>query len=125
MAASLLAPRMGAHPFEAYLAGDSALAKSAIESVIVTFVGVVMSYVCVSLLWQTKEDLNAALIDYSKAIELNSHLAQAYANRAVILTLQGKKVEARQDFERAFLIDPSLRETFKSFIENRLNKKHL
>jgi len=72
---------------------------------------------------QSKEDLSGALADYSKAIELNPRLAQAYANRGVIETLQGKKAEARQDFERAFLIDPSLRATFKSFIENRLDMK--
>ena len=57
--------------FEAYLAGDSALAKSSIESVVVTFVGVVMSYVCVSLLWQTKEDFRFVIpyVEFSKDLQ--------------------------------------------------------
>ena len=48
-------------------------------------------------------------------------MAAAYSSRAVIETLQGKKAEALQDFEKAFKIDPGLRETFKNFIDRRLN----
>ena len=35
--------------------------------------------------------------------------------------LQGRKAEAIEDFEKAFKIDPSLRENFKEFINKRLN----
>jgi Tfp pilus assembly protein PilF len=59
----------------------------------------------------------------SKHYTIDPNLAQAYANRGVIETLQGRKVEASQDFERAFKIDPSLRKTFESFVENRLKTR--
>jgi 2-hydroxy-3-keto-5-methylthiopentenyl-1-phosphate phosphatase len=39
----------------------------------------------------------------------------------VIETLQGRKAEAIEDFEKAFKIDPSLRETFKEFVNKRLS----
>ncbi|HTG17921.1 MAG TPA: tetratricopeptide repeat protein, partial [Blastocatellia bacterium] len=70
---------------------------------------------------QANKDLEGALADYSKAISLDPNLAAAYSSRAVIETLQGKKVEALQDFETAFKIDPGLRETFKNFIDKSLN----
>jgi Tfp pilus assembly protein PilF len=59
------------------------------------------------------------LADYSKALELDSTLAQAYANRAVIETLRNKKVEAARDFEKAFKLDPSLKAQYRQFIEGR------
>jgi tetratricopeptide (TPR) repeat protein len=72
---------------------------------------------------QAKQDLNGALVEYSRAISLDPNFASAYTSRAVIETLQGKKVEARQDFEKAFAFDPSLRQTFKDFIDKRLHAK--
>jgi tetratricopeptide (TPR) repeat protein len=66
---------------------------------------------------QAKNDLKEALADYTKAIELDPGMAQAYANRAVIRTLQDQKADARQDFDVAFRLDPALRDTFKKFLE--------
>jgi len=63
--------------------------------------------------------LNGALKDYSKTIELDPASAEAYANRAVIESLQGKRSLADQDFEKAFKMDPSLKARFKEFIEGR------
>jgi tetratricopeptide (TPR) repeat protein len=71
---------------------------------------------------QAKQDLNGALAEYSKAISLDPNLAQAYSSRAVIETLQGRKDEAIQDFEKAFKIEPSLRHTFREFFEKRLGR---
>lgn len=68
---------------------------------------------------QEKKDYNGALADYSRAIELDPGAAEAYANRAVIETLQGKGSQADQDFQKAFEIDPRLKLRFKEFIENR------
>jgi hypothetical protein len=48
-------------------------------------------------------------------------LRDAYADRAVIETLQGNKREALQDFDKAFKLDPTLRSTSKTFIEKRLS----
>ncbi len=70
---------------------------------------------------QAKRDMDGALVDYSRAISLDPNLAQAHTSRAVIETLQGKKAEAVQDFEKAFKIEPGLRRTFKDFIDKRLN----
>jgi tetratricopeptide (TPR) repeat protein len=72
---------------------------------------------------QAKQDLNGAFADYSKAVSLDPKLAEAYAGRAVMETLQGKKAEAIQDFEKAFELEPSLRQTFKEFFEKRLTAK--
>ena len=71
---------------------------------------------------QQHNDLNGAAADYSKAIELNPSMAQAFANRAVVETLQGKKSAARADFNRAFALDPSLRGPLKECVEKRLNR---
>jgi len=48
---------------------------------------------------------------------LDPNSAQAYANRAAIETIQGKKTEAAQDFEKAFKLDPGLRAQYRDFIE--------
>lgn len=69
--------------------------------------------------YQEKKDLDAALADYSKVIQLEPSNAQAFANRAVIETLQGKQIEADQDFEQAFKLLPGLKEQYKTFIEGR------
>jgi len=65
--------------------------------------------------------LNGALADYSRAISLEPNLAQAFTRRGVIETLQGEKAETIRDFEKAFEIQPSLRQTFKDFMDKRLN----
>lgn len=70
---------------------------------------------------QAKQDLDGAPADYTSAIGLNPDLAPAYTGRAVIERLTGKTAEAIQDFEKSIKLDPSLRETFKNFIEKRLN----
>ena len=66
---------------------------------------------------QAKKDLAGAVVDYSKAIELNPSLAQAYANRAVVEILQGKKLEAGRDFDSAFRLEPDLRKTYEKFLK--------
>ena len=59
------------------------------------------------------------MADYSKAIQLNPTLAQAYANRAVLETLQNKQADADRDFENAFKLDPTLKPSYREFIEKR------
>jgi len=41
---------------------------------------------------QAKHDMDGALVDYSRAISLDPNLAQAYTSRAVIETLQGRRL---------------------------------
>jgi hypothetical protein len=44
-------------------------------------------------------------------------MAQAYANRAVVETLEGKKLEAARDFETAFKLEPGLRKAYEKFLK--------
>ena len=71
------------------------------------------------LVRQESKNLDGALADYSKAVEIDPSLAQAYANRAVIETLQNKKPEAAKDFDKAFKLQPSLKAQYREFIEKR------
>jgi len=48
-----------------------------------------------------RRDLNGALADYSKTIQLDPKLSARYANRAVIEAQQGKNAEAVNDFAKA------------------------
>ena len=66
-------------------------------------------------------DLDGALADYSAAIRW-IQMAVAYAGRDVIKTLQGK-AGALEDFEKAFKIDPGLRESYKDFVNKRLTSR--
>ena len=67
---------------------------------------------------QKKKDLEGALFDYSKTIELDHSNALAYASRGVVKLLLLKSDYAA-DFETAFRLDASLRATFGKFYEQR------
>ena len=67
---------------------------------------------------QKKKDLDGALADYNKTIELDPKHALAYANRGVVKALQ-QKPGAVADFDKAFSLDPSLRATYRQFSEKR------
>jgi tetratricopeptide (TPR) repeat protein len=54
-----------------------------------------------------KGDLNGAIIDLSKAIEINPKLAVAYASRGAAKLRQGADGEAEDDFEIARKLDSS------------------
>ena len=53
------------------------------------------------LMCQKQERLEKALAEYDEAIRLYPEFAEAYAARAMVYTLLGKKVEAEQDIEQA------------------------
>ena len=60
-----------------------------------------------------------AIIEFSKAIELDPNRSTAYYNRAYIYKLQGRKAEAIADFEKSITIsdDPQLVEMARPYIE--------
>ena len=60
-------------------------------------------------------DINAAITDYTKVIELDPKQSQAFVRRALLYLKQKKKREAVQDFDRAFLLEPSLKTEYKGF----------
>ena len=67
---------------------------------------------------QNRGDLDGAIADYTKTIELDPTHALAYANRGVVKALL-KKPDASADFEAAFRLNPSLRATYSEFYEKR------
>ncbi len=68
----------------------------------------------------TREDLkeqSLALVDYTRAIELNPNFAQAYAARGTIYLQQKKDADANRDFAQAFELDASLRTELEPYIK--------
>ena len=63
-------------------------------------------------------DLDGAISDFAKAIELNPQNAKAYANRGIIMLLQGRDAAAQKEFDTALKIDSSL----NSGLQNRINQ---
>ena len=64
----------------------------------------------------SRNRLDAAIADFTRAIELNSQLSNAYMNRGLALVMQGNEAAAQKDFERALEIDPGYRDELKSRI---------
>ena len=59
---------------------------------------------------EAKSDLNLAVADFSKAIELNPLYAEAYVNRGLVYAKLGKHSLALHDYDRALTIDANLPE---------------
>src|SRR5437660_796308 len=54
-------------------------------------------------------DLDGAIADYTKAIEIDPRDAQAYENLGLALLTKGKDQEAEQDFKKAIELDATLK----------------
>ena len=54
-----------------------------------------------------KGDLDKALADFNKAIELDSAYAQAYNNRGAAYLAKGDNNKAIADFKKALELDPN------------------
>jgi tetratricopeptide (TPR) repeat protein len=63
-----------------------------------------------------KKEIDLALADYAKVIELKPDFARAYANRGTILMEREQDADALRDFDRAFQLDPSLHAELDDFI---------
>ena len=65
-----------------------------------------------------------AVADYTKAVEHDPQLAEAYAYRGLIHLRRGRDAEAEADFERAFRLKPALRPEIEPHIRNtRLTRR--
>jgi tetratricopeptide (TPR) repeat protein len=64
-----------------------------------------LSYHSRGLFWFSKKELDKAIADYSKAIELDSNLGRAYHNRADALSAKGDFDRAIADYGDAIWID--------------------
>ena len=60
-----------------------------------------------------KGDLDGAIADYTKAIEIDPRNAEAYKNRGLALLTKGRDQEAEQDFKKAIELDPKLKPTIE------------
>jgi Tfp pilus assembly protein PilF len=54
---------------------------------------------------------------------MNTENAKAYANRGVIMLMQGKDAAAQDDFDRAFKLDSNLRPTIQKVIDEILKSR--
>jgi Flp pilus assembly protein TadD len=61
--------------------------------------------------FRKRGDLNAAIADFTKAIEQQPQMAFFYVDRGAALREIGKDDEAEKDFARAVELDPSLKVT--------------
>ena len=62
-------------------------------------------------------DLEAAMVDFSRALELDPKLLNAYLNRGLVLLLQGKDSEAAKDFARVLTLKPESKTELERRIE--------
>jgi tetratricopeptide (TPR) repeat protein len=65
-----------------------------------------------------KGDLDAALADYNRSIELAPCTAAYYAKRGLALLLQGKEAEAQRVFDQCLALDRAL----KAPLEQRIKE---
>jgi len=68
------------------------------------------------VLQQAQTDIDGAIADYSKAIEINSEYADAYAERGLALLGKGLDKDADKDFARYL----ELNKDGKDYLEQRI-----
>ena len=54
-------------------------------------------------------EIDRAIADFTRALEINPDLSFVYMNRGLALMLQGKDADAQKDFERCVALDPVLK----------------
>ncbi len=54
-------------------------------------------------------NLDRAIADFNRAIELDRRIARAYMNRGLVRLLQGQKSEAQKGFARCIKLRPDLK----------------
>jgi tetratricopeptide (TPR) repeat protein len=64
-----------------------------------------------------KSELDRAINEFNRAIELDPRYALAYGNRGLALLRLGKDAEAEKDFERALALGPGLKAELESSVE--------
>ena len=106
-----------AGPTDDYRQGITAANKGDMDTAIAAFTRIVDSgaggdvknlasaYNLRGMCHEAKNDLQKALADYSKAIELDVKLAEAYGNRAMLYMKLGDEAKAREDATAAKRID--------------------
>jgi len=67
--------------------------------------------------WRNKQDLDKAIADFSRALEIDPSLAQSYGNRGLALLAKGHEAEAERDFEKCVRLDPRRKAELEQHIE--------
>ncbi len=65
---------------------------------------------------QATGDVDGAIADFSKTIEINTQYAEAYADRGLAKLGKGLDTEAQRDFDKYL----ELKSDMKSFLEQRI-----
>jgi Tfp pilus assembly protein PilF len=74
---------------------------------------------------ETRGDLDGAFADYTKAIDLDTGYALAYANRASVLAIKGRIVEATKDFQMCLKLNRALGEFLRDKLSPRLRSENV
>jgi Flp pilus assembly protein TadD len=64
-----------------------------------------------------RHDLQGAISDFSKVIDLNPRSARAYGSRGLVRLQLGQETEAEQDFEVCSKLDPGFRPKLEQSIQ--------
>ncbi len=66
------------------------------------------------VVYRSRENLNQALLDYSRAIEINPDYDQAYYNRGIVYRSQENLNQAILDYNRAIEINPNYADAYNN-----------
>ena len=106
-----------ANPNEDYIQGMTAATKGDMDTAIAAFGRIITANPAVDaknlasaynlrgMCHEAKNDLQLALADYTKAVETDAKLAEAFGNRAMLYMKLGDEAKAREDATAAKRID--------------------
>jgi Flp pilus assembly protein TadD len=70
-----------------------------------------------------KGDLDGALADFAKVIELDPRHAKAYANRGMIMLLRRQDTEAQKQLDTAVELDSSLKPALQKSVDQIIKSR--
>jgi len=73
--------------------------------------------------YQSKGNLDQAILDYNKAIQINPNFALAYNNRGLLYQDKGNFKQALSDFNKAIHLDPNYAEAYNNLALAYFRKK--
>jgi len=105
-----------ANPTQDYVEGMAAATKGDMDTAIAAFGRIIAdpavdaknlasAYNLRGMCHEAKNDLQKALADYTKAVETDAKLAEAFGNRALLYVKLGDEAKAREDATAAKRID--------------------
>ena len=105
-----------ANPTQDYVEGMTAATKGDMDTAIAAFGRIIdnpamdaknlaSAYNLRGMCHEAKNDLQKALADYTKAVETDTKLAEAFGNRALLYVKLGDEAKAREDATAAKRID--------------------